>query len=59
MLSPNRGRKGREERRLDIIITPGALQNPDIQALAHKLNSNLQEHDPSIIFFLFWVVKYI
>jgi len=56
MLSPDRGRKGREGRRLDITITPRALQNPDIQALAHKLNPNLQECDPSINFFFlfFW-----
>lgn len=43
MLSPDRGRKVREGRRLDITVTSGALQNPDIQALAHKLNPDLQE----------------
>ena len=46
----DRGGKRKGERTLDVTVILGALQKPDIQALAHKFNLNLQESDPGIIF---------
>lgn len=52
------GRGGREgEGGWNLQSPRGTLRDPDIQALADKLNLNLQEYDPSINFFknfFFW-----
>ena len=56
------GRGGREgEGGWNLQSLKGTLQDLDIQALADKLNLNLQEYDPSIHFFeeFFLVVKYM
>lgn len=46
------GRGGREGKEAGTYNHPGGtLRDPDIQALADKLNLNLQEYDPSINFF--------